>query len=84
MNKKLLSLLNSFNLLNVFFKVSVPLISSDPTFNKETFGFSVGNKDLNSADPSSAKSTRFWSLHSMLAPRSKTTLTPYRFKVRIL
>ena len=30
---------------------SFPLISSDPTFNNETFGFSLGNNDLNKAEP---------------------------------
>ena len=38
-----------------------------------------GNKDLYKADPSSAKSTRFFSSHSMFAPKFKTTLTPFLF-----
>ena len=46
-------------------------------FNKETLEISFGNKDLYKADPSSAKSTKLFSSHSILAPRSKTTLTPF-------
>ena len=30
---------NSFKFLKVFFKTSVPLISSDPTFSKDNIGF---------------------------------------------
>ena len=51
MYKKLSSLDKDFNLFDAAFNVSVPLISSDPTFNNETFGFSSGNNDLNKAEP---------------------------------
>ena len=73
LNIKLFSLFNSFNFLKAFFKTSVPFISSEPTFNKDNFGIVFGNKDLYKADPNSAKSTRFFSSHSIFAPRSKTT-----------
>ncbi len=36
-----------------FFKDSVPLISSEPMFNKETLGVTLEYKDLYKADPSS-------------------------------
>ena len=56
---KLSSFDKSFNLFDAIFNISVPLISSEPTFNSDTFGLSSGNKDLYNADPNSAKSTRF-------------------------
>ena len=77
LNMKLFSLFKDFNLLYAFLSISVPLISSDPTFNKATFGFSLGSNALYKADPSSAKSTKLSSLHSILAPKSKTTLIPF-------
>ena len=40
----------SFNLLEAVFSISVPFISSEPTFNNDTFGLSFGNKDLNKAE----------------------------------
>ena len=73
------SLLNEESFLYVFFKTSVPLISSEPTFSKETRGCSFGCKDLYRADPNSAKSARLSSLHSMFAPKSKTTFIPFLF-----
>ena len=46
-------------------------------FNNDTLGLSAGNNALYKAEPSSAKSTRLSSLHSILAPKSKTTLVPF-------
>ena len=38
---------NFFNILDVFFKTSVPFTSSEPIFKRDTFGFSFENNDLN-------------------------------------
>ena len=57
----------------VFFKTSFPLYSSSPTFNKAILGVSFIKSDLNNAEPIHAKSVKFFSLHSILAPRSRTT-----------
>ena len=46
-------------------------------FNKATFAVSSGNKDLNKEEPIIAKSIKFLSLHSIFAPKSKTTLIPF-------
>ena len=43
---KFSSLDKSFNLFEAVFIISVPLISSYPTFKIETLGFMLGNKDL--------------------------------------
>ena len=55
----------------------MPFSSSEPIFNKATLDFSSLNKDLNSEDPIIAKSIKFLSLHSIFAPKSKTTLIPF-------
>ena len=44
--KKLSSLDNSLSLFEVDLSISVPLISSDPTFKRATFGFSFEKKKL--------------------------------------
>ena len=46
-------------------------------FNNATFEVSVGYNDLNTEDPIMAKSIRFLELHSILAPKSRTTLIPF-------
>ena len=55
----------------------LPFISSEPMFNNATFASSLLNKDLCNADPIKLKSTKFFSLHSILAPRSRTTFIPF-------
>ena len=70
-------MLNRFNSEKVFFKTSVPFISSDPMFRSDTKGFCSGKIDLYKAAPISEKSIKFFSLHSILAPKSKTTLIPF-------
>ena len=43
------------------------------------FGFTLGNNDLCKADPISANSTKFFSSHSIFAPKSKTIFIPFLF-----
>ena len=57
----------------------MPFSSSDPIFKSATFGFSFGYKDLYRDAPIIEKSTKFFELHSIFAPRSKTTLMPFLF-----
>ena len=59
--------------------ISVPLSSSEPIFNKATLASSFGKRALNKADPIKLKSSKFFSLQSMLAPKSKTILVPVLF-----
>ena len=63
----------------LFPKSNFKTINIDDTYEEllQTSGLSLGYKDLYKADPSSAKSIKFSSLHSIFAPRSKTTFTPF-------
>ena len=56
-----------------------PLIVWYAYFDKQVSSVAahVSNHDLNKAEPNSAKSTRFCSLHSIFAPKSKTTFIPF-------
>ena len=49
------------------------MFSSRPTFNNEILGLSLSKSDLDKAEPIQAKSVKFFSSHSILAPKSRTT-----------
>ena len=66
-----------FNCWYVSLIISLPLISSDPIFSRASLALSSGNRDLKSEDPIIEKSIKFFGLHSILAPKSKTTLNPF-------
>ena len=74
-NEKL-SLFICLNSSKVFFSKSLPLLSSLPMFNNATVGFSFLKTALYKAEPSLEKSTKFFILQSIFAPKSKTTLNP--------
>ena len=71
-----LSVLICLNSCKLFFNKSLPLLSSLPMFNNATVGFSFLNTALYKAAPNLEKSTKFFILQSILAPKSKTTLSP--------
>ena len=74
-NEKL-SLLICFNSCKLFFNRSLPLLSSLPIFNNATVGFSFLKTALYKAAPNLEKSTKFFILQSIFAPKSRTTLKP--------
>src|SRR6056300_449637 len=57
--------------------VSLPFNSSYPILKRATLGVSLGYRDLYKEAPITEKSNKFFELHSILAPKSKTTLMPF-------
>ena len=61
----------------MLFITAFPFNSSDPILSNATHGFSLSYNALCKAEPIIEKSIKFFELHSMLAPKSKTTFIPF-------